>query len=112
MKPFFLFLILLFTSVVLSAQPALSDSVFSKVTTKQAKEQRYKFLVDTTIKQYLADSLNDDNEGEWNEALWSMELLQYKDEFTKQKLDIAWSNATQRSDEFQKKFIRDYVFFI
>ncbi len=105
MKPYVLILILVFTSVVLSAQPALSDSIYSKVTTKQAREQRYKFLVDTTIKQYLADPLNDDNEGEWNEALWSMELLQYKDAFTKQKLVVAWNNAAQLSDDFQKNLL-------
>ena len=76
-------------------QPAKNDSVYSKVTTKQAKAQRYKYLVDTTIKQYLLDPLNDDNEGEWNDALWSLELLQYKDDFTKQKMAIAWSKAAQ-----------------
>ncbi len=105
MKLYFLILILLFASIISSAQTAVSDSVFSKVTTNQAREQRYKFLVDTTIKQYLADPLNDENEGEWNEALWSMELLQYKDEFTKQKLAVAWSQAAQRSDEFQKNLL-------
>ena len=84
------------------AQPAVNDTVYSKVTTKQAREQRYKYLVDTTIKQYLEDPLNDDNEGEWNDALWSIELLQYKDEYTKQKLAVAWSKAAQLSDYFQK----------
>lgn len=86
-------------------QPAKNDSVFSKVTTKQAKAQRYKYLVDTTIKQYLLDPLNDDNEGEWNDALWSLELLQYKDDFTKQKIAVAWSKAAQLSDEFQRNLL-------
>ena len=87
------------------AQPAVNDTVYSKVTTKQAREQRYKYLVDTTIKQYLEDPLNDDNEGEWNDALWSIELLQYKDEYTKQKLAVAWSKAAQLSDYFQKNLL-------
>ena len=104
MKLYFLIVIVLFAHAV-SAQQAVSDSVYSKVTTKQARQQRYAFLVDTTIKQYLADPLNDDNEGEWNEALWSMELLQYKDDFTKRKLAIAWSKPAQRSDEFQKNLL-------
>ena len=104
MKLFFLVVAALFASV-LSAQQAVSDSVYSKVTTKQAREQRYTFLVDTTIKQYLADPLNNDNEGEWNEALWSMELLQYKDDFTKQKLGVAWNKVAQRSDEFQENLL-------
>ncbi len=87
------------------AQQAITDTVYSKVTTKQARQQRYKYLVDTTIKQWFAEPLNDDNEGDWNEALWSLELLQYKDNFTKQKLAIAWNNTAQRSDYFQKNLL-------
>ena len=94
-----LLLIIISFPVLLFAQ---TDTVFSKVTTKQAKEARYRYLVDTSIKQYLQDPLNDDNEGEWNDALWAMELVQYKDDFTKQKLEIAWSKAAQMSDYFQK----------
>jgi len=96
---------LVFLSVSGFSQPALNDTVYSKVTTKQAREQRYKYLLDTTIKQYLEDPLNDDNEGEWNDALWSMELLQFKDEFTRQKLMVAWSKAAQLSDYFQKNLL-------
>lgn len=89
----------------LRAQQAAGDSVFSKVTTAQAKAARYNYLMDTTIRQYLQEPLNEDNEGEWNDALWSLELLQYKDEFTKQKLMIAWSKAAQLSDYFQKNLL-------
>src|SRR6476620_1644758 len=103
---FYVFTISLFIfPVSMFAQPAVNDTVYSKVTTKQAREQRYKYLVDTTIKQYLEDPLNDDNEGEWNDALWSIELLQYKDEYTKQKLAVAWSKAAQLSDYFQKNLL-------
>jgi hypothetical protein len=105
MKPYVFTVALVFFSICVFAQPALNDTVYSKVTTKQAREQRYKYLVDTTIKQYLEDPLNDDNEGEWNDALWSMELLQYKDEYTRQKLLVAWGKATQLSDYFQKNLL-------
>ena len=105
MKYSFLLVVLLSSSVLSFAQPSQSDSVFSKVTTTEAKAARYRYLVDTTIKQYLQDQLNDDNEGEWNEALWAMELVQYKDEFTKQKLEVAWSKAAQMSDYFQKNLL-------
>lgn len=81
------------------------DMVFSRVTTKDAKAARYRYLADTAIKQYLLDSLNDDNEGEWNDALWAMELLQYKDDFTRQKLGVAWSKAAQLSTYFQKNLL-------
>lgn len=104
MKLYF-FIIELLISVSLFAQPFAKDSVYSKVTTKQARAARYKYLVDTTIKQYLLNPLNADNEGEWSDALWSIELLQYKDEFTKQKLAVAWSKAPQLSDEFQKNLL-------
>ncbi|MBS1747469.1 MAG: hypothetical protein JST21_14980 [Bacteroidetes bacterium] len=96
--------ILIFSSSIF-AQHFSQDTVFSKVTTQDAKAARYRYLVDTSIKIYLQDPLNDDNEGEWNDALWSMELLQYKDAFTKQKLYEAWNKATQLSDYFQKNLL-------
>lgn len=105
MKQCFLIIIVCIFSFRLFAQQPVSDSVFSKVTTKQARAARYSYLVDTTIKQYLSDTLNDDNEGEWNDALWSLELLQYKDDFSKQKLVVAWSKAGQLSDYFQKNLL-------
>ncbi len=105
MKHYILLFISLSFSVSIFAQPAAGDSVFSKVTTKRARVARYSYLLDTTIKQYLLDPLNEDNEGEWSEAFWGMELLQYKDDFTKQKLAVAWSKAIQLSDEFQKDLL-------
>jgi hypothetical protein len=98
-------IVFLVFSTLSFSQLAVSDSVFSKVATKQAKEQRYKYLVDTTIKQYLEEPLNDDNEGLWNDALWSLEVLQYKDEYTKQKIAVAWSKAAQLSEYFQKNLL-------
>lgn len=105
MKRFLFIIVLLIIAAPLFCQQLVSDTVFSKVTTTQAKEARYRYLLDTTIKQYLQDTLNDDNEGEWNEALWAMELLQYKDDFTKKKLAVAWSKAAQLSDYFQKNLL-------
>ena len=98
-------MLLLAVTCNLYAQQAVSDTVFSRVTTKEARAARYKYLVDTTIKQYLQDPLNEDNEGEWQDALWSMELLQYKDDFTRQKLAVAWNKPWQRSDAFQKNLL-------
>lgn len=105
MVKYFLSVVILFFGSSLFAQPFSEDTVFSKVTTQEAKAARYRYLVDTSIKIYLQDPLNDDNEGEWNDALWSMELLQYKDAFTKQKLAEAWSKAAQLSDYFQKNLL-------
>ncbi len=105
MKQFFLLIALLFFSFSVWAQLSISDSVFSKVATKQAKEARYRYLMDTAIKQYLAEPLTDTTEGDWNDAMWSMEVMQYKDDFTKEKLMIAWSKAAKLSDEFQRNLI-------
>lgn len=105
MKRYFFFVVLLIVSVSSFAQPPLNESVYSKVTTKQAKAQRYAYLLDTTIRQYLLDPLNEENEGEWNDALWSIELLQYKEDFTKQKLAVAWSKSASLSDYFQKNLL-------
>ncbi|HEY1871053.1 MAG TPA: hypothetical protein VGG71_08345, partial [Chitinophagaceae bacterium] len=52
-----------------------------------------------------ADPLNDDNEGEWNEALRTMEYLQYRNEYAEQKLTVAWSKAAQLSEYFQKNLL-------
>lgn len=105
MKRHFFIVVLLIVSVSLFAQPPVADSVYSKVTTRQAKAQRYAYLLDTTIRMYLQDPLNEENEGEWNDALWSIELLQYKDDFTKQKLAVAWNKAAGLSDYFQKNLL-------
>jgi hypothetical protein len=105
MKQPFLLIALLFFSFSAWAQPSITDSVFSKVTTKQAKEARYRYLMDTAIKQYLAEPLTDTTEGDWNDAMWSMELMQYTDDFTKEKLKVAWSKAAQLSDEFQRNLL-------
>jgi hypothetical protein len=96
---------LLFFSISLFAQQVVHDSVFSKVTTTAAKAARYRYLVDTTIKQYLQDPLTDTTDGEWNNAFWAMELLQYKDDFTKQKLAVAWNHAAEFDDDFQKNLL-------
>lgn len=105
MKKHFFVIVLLIFSVQLFSQQSLNDTVFSKVTTTAAKEARYRYLVDTAIKQYLEEPLVDTTEGDWNDALWSMELLQYKDDYTKQKLAVAWSKAAQLSDYFQKNLL-------
>jgi hypothetical protein len=49
---------------------SVNDTTFTRVQ-QTGQEQRYKYLVDTTIKQYRR-SPEGDNEGEWNDALWSM----------------------------------------
>lgn len=105
MKYGFLMAVLLFSAAVTAQPPMPDDMVFSSVTTKDAKAARYRYLADTAIKQFLLDPLNDDNEGEWNDALWAMELLQYKDAFTRQKLQVAWSKAAQMSTYFQKNLL-------
>jgi hypothetical protein len=103
-KYFFTMLLLLCFTTVFSQQ-LQSNILYSPVATTQARVQRYKYLVDTTIKQYLAEPLNDDNEGLWNEALWSIELIQYKNAYTKQKLTVAWSKAAHLSEYFQKNLL-------
>lgn len=105
MKQYLLITLLLSFSVAVFSQPFITDTVFSRVTTKNAKAARYRYLMDTSIQQNFLDPLNDENEGEWNDALWAMELMQYKDAFTTQKLVIAWSKAAQLSTYFQKNLL-------
>lgn len=105
MNKYFLVPVIILSVTAVTAQPPVYTTPFSKAATQQARSERYKYLVDTTIKQYLQEPLNEDNEGLWNDALWSLELLQYKDVFSKQKLTIAWSRASQLSDYFQKNLL-------
>jgi hypothetical protein len=100
-----LILIVCFLANHLLSQELSSNTLYSPVTTKQARTERYKYLLDTTIRQYLKEPLNDDNEGLWNDALWSLELLQYKDAFTKIKMTEAWNKAGQLSEYFQKNLL-------
>ncbi|MBG9375197.1 hypothetical protein I5907_03075 [Panacibacter sp. DH6] len=105
MKTFFCFALFILVACYTKAQQAAGNVLFSPVTTKKAKEERLKYLVDTTIRQYLREPLSEDNEGLWNDALWSLELLQYKDAFTKAKLHEAWSKAFLLSEYFQKNLL-------
>ena len=81
------------------------DTIFFPFASKASRTQQYKNLVDTTIYQYLSEPLNDDNEGAWNEAFWSMELIVYKNDYSKQKLTVAWSKANKLSEYFQKNLL-------
>jgi hypothetical protein len=105
MKKIIFIIITIVSATIATAQPPLTGELFSPVTTTQARAERYKYLLDTTIKQYLKEPLNDDNEGLWNDALWSLELLQYKDAFTKIKMNEAWGKAGKLSEYFQKNLL-------
>ena len=105
MKKYFFVMLLLLSFTTVFSQQLQSNILYSPVATTQARAERYRYLLDTTIKQYLAEPLNDDNEGLWNEALWSIELIQYKNAYTKQKLTIAWSKADHLSEYFQKNLL-------
>lgn len=105
MKKIIFIIAVLINALSAVAQPPYNNTLFSPVTTKQAREERYKYLIDTTIRQYLREPLNDDNEGLWNDALWSLELLQYKDAFTKTKMTEAWNKAGNLSEYFQKNLL-------
>ena len=91
--------------VATSKNVVAQQKLYSPVTTKKAKEERVKYLLDTTIKQYLQEPLTEDNEGLWNDALWSLELMQYKDSFTKLKMNEAWSKAQKLTEYFQKNLL-------
>lgn len=99
-----LLIVCFFTNYLLSQEPG-TTALYSPVTTKQARTERYKYLLDTAIRQYLKEPLNEDNEGLWNDALWSLELLQYKDAFTKTKMNEAWTKAGKMSEYFQKNLL-------
>ena len=89
----------------LHAQQQGQTPVYFQFATQQNRAKLYKKFIDTTIRQSLSDPLADSTEGEWNEAFWAMELIVYKNDFSKQKLTQAWQQANNLSEYFQKNLI-------
>ena len=84
---------------------AQSNDIVYPFASGNARKEQYKYLVDTAIQQYLAEPLNEETEGMWNEAFWALELLLYKNDFSKQKLQEAWKLAGNLSEYFQKNLL-------
>ncbi len=105
MKKAFFILVLLFPATTLIAQQQKKTPVYFQFASQQNRAKMYKKLVDTTIRLSLADPLADSTEGEWNEAFWAMELVVYKNDFSKQKLTQAWKQAPELSEDFQNNLI-------
>lgn len=105
MKIFFIFCILIFLSDGLFAQSQNNKPVVSNFATQQSRLQLHKKLVDSSIYGYLSLPPVDSNDGLWNHAFWAIELLEYKNDFVKTRLNEAWKNCDSLSEFFQKNLL-------
>ena len=85
---------------------AQTDSaVYSKFTTAQNRAKFYSNIIKNSITKNLSLPLNDSTEENWEDAFSAIELIYYKETWTKIKLKTAADDLTKRSTEFQRSFI-------
>ena len=86
----------------LSAQglAAPDTAVYFPSTTQSARAKLYQELVAWDIEANLDYDLNPDNEENWENAFWPMELIRYHSAFAEEKLREAFATAGKRSAYF------------
>ncbi|WP_301920749.1 hypothetical protein [Ferruginibacter sp.] len=87
------------------AMAQIDSSVYSKFTTAQNRIKFYSYLIKNSITKNLSLPLNDSTEENWEDAFSAMELIYYKEPWTKIKLKIAADDLRKRSMEFQRSFM-------
>ncbi len=97
-RNWFAFLLCIINTVGLNAQP--QQGPVMKDTRQENRTRLYKSLV-TGIQRNLSLTVSDSTEEAWAEALYNLELLQYKTPWAAQRLRSAFSGIHNRSVEFQ-----------
>lgn len=88
-----------------SAFPNLeADSpVYAKNTTTAFRNEFYTQLVKWAINKNLSEPLIDrDNEYDFSDAFWPMELTLFKSDYSKQRLEYAFQDINRRDTPFQR----------
>lgn len=100
-----IFPVALFLGPGVPAQPSVTpadSTVFAPGTTAQGRVKLYQELVDWDINANLDYQLNADNEENWENAFWPMELIRYRSAHAEDKLKQAFGQIGQRSDYFTR----------
>ncbi len=79
-----------------------SLSVYAPTTTRLARTKLLEELVNWDIEANLQYDLNPDNEENWENAFWPMELIRYHAASAEEKLHEAFSTIGRRSNYFQR----------
>ena len=87
------------------ANAQTDSAVYSKFTTAQNRAKFYSNIIKNSITKNLSLLLNDSTEENWEDAFSAMELIYYKEPWTKIKLKTAADDLKKRSTEFQRSFI-------
>lgn len=94
-----------FLPISLCAQPAQPALPVFNGALSARRVNFFNRTVNETILAHLNSTLNNDNEEKWISAFAAINLLQYKTEFTRHKIDSVAHHLTGRSTEFKKAFL-------
>lgn len=92
-------------TIILTLSLACDAQTSYEFTSLQSRTKHDKHLVDSIINGNFRQPLTVANERKWSSAFWAMELMLYKTLLTTQKLQQAWRQATDMSEEFQKDLL-------
>ena len=97
---FSLFTINVFLCLTIQAQT--EKTPYAVYTTKEARANEYKHLVDNSINKNLSLELTDSTEEDWQEAFDAMELINYRSAFVDSRISLAFNDIEKRSIGFQR----------
>jgi len=97
-------LFFLFFSIIVEVHAQYDSSVFASYTTSVNRSKLYSKLV-TSIHKNLSLPLNAQTEGKWEDVFWAMELINYKNLWTKTRIQSAFDSLTDRSTDFQRSLL-------
>jgi hypothetical protein len=96
---FFILLLLACGDQTAFAQPISKDAIRNK------RVKLFKHMINHTIKTNLLQPLNEDTEGDWQDAFSTMELLSYRNKDVDSIINIAVSGIQQRSIPYQRSLL-------
>jgi hypothetical protein len=87
----------------LIAQPVAD--LFVKDAIKATREKTLNNIIQNSILKNLSLPLTETTEQNWEDAFYSMELIQYKTSFVNQKIKTAFDSIEIRSNEYQRALL-------
>ncbi len=78
---------------------------FFKGAIKKNRIEEQRNIINYLINKNLSLPLADSTEENWGNAFWAMELLQYKSDWAKGRINIAFESIEKRSTNFQRSLL-------
>lgn len=106
------FIFSFFISASFYAQAQYSPQFYLRFTETSEREKAHTRIIEKGILQNLSSPLTDDTEEEWQAAFTAMEVIGYRDNFTRQKMEEAIHALADRSTTFQRRVLQTaYLFY-